>query len=225
MMMLAPFLLNYLICWYVWVTSDKRKAISWVAALLSFYPQYVACKIIWYIWRDPQKGLRKKRCLERNFVPLETYYESVPSTMVCTYVLVKATGGPFKIDGQELIFKWFDPGDSILFFAAFITSVFTSTLGLAKTLKVGSCRILPPEEKRFLGGLLSPRFALVFFACGFTFISKGFAFALAVEGSCDPIGTKRTAGALAAFSLIFLPGFLVGLFASWHRGILKTFLL
>jgi len=44
-MMLLPFLLNYLICWYVWATTDKRKTVTWVAALLSFHPQYVACKI------------------------------------------------------------------------------------------------------------------------------------------------------------------------------------
>ena len=41
-LMLAPFLLNYFFCWYIWATTDKRKMISWVAALLSFYPQYVA---------------------------------------------------------------------------------------------------------------------------------------------------------------------------------------
>ena len=29
-MMLVPFLLNYLICWYVWATTDKRKAFTWV---------------------------------------------------------------------------------------------------------------------------------------------------------------------------------------------------
>ena len=74
-----------------------------------------------------------------------------------------------------------------------------------------------------LGGLLSSRFALVFFTRGLALRSKGFAFALAVKGSCDPRGTRRTAGAVAAFSLFFLRGFLVGLFASWHRGILNTF--
>ena len=59
-MMLAPFLLNYLICWYVWATTDKRKTVTWVTALLSFYPQFVACKSILLIWTDPKKGLQKK---------------------------------------------------------------------------------------------------------------------------------------------------------------------
>ena len=57
-MMLVPFLLNYLICWYVWVTTDKRKTVTWVAALLSFYPQFVAFKIIRQIWSNPKKGLQ-----------------------------------------------------------------------------------------------------------------------------------------------------------------------
>ena len=66
--MLVPFMLNYLICWYVWATTDKRKAVTWIAALFSFYPQFVACKIIWLIWNDPKKGLQKKRQVERNIV-------------------------------------------------------------------------------------------------------------------------------------------------------------
>ena len=47
--MLVPFVLNYLICWYVWGTTDKRKTVTWLAALFCFYPQYVACKIIYQI--------------------------------------------------------------------------------------------------------------------------------------------------------------------------------
>ena len=47
--MLFLFLLNYLICWYVWATTDKWKAVTWVAACLNCYPQYVACKTIWKI--------------------------------------------------------------------------------------------------------------------------------------------------------------------------------
>ena len=221
-MMFMPYILNYLICWYVWATTDKRKAVTWIAVLLSFYPQYIACKIIYQIWVNPMRGLQKKRNLERNLIQMEVFYEAVPSTMVMTYVTVKATGGPL-IEGQELIFKWYDPESAILFFVAFTTSIFTSTLGLAKSLKVGPCRILP-EQKKCLGGYLSPRFILIFFACGLTLISKGFALAAAVEGSCDPPAGAIGAGAAVAISLFFLPGFLIGLVGCWHQGILKTFL-
>ena len=71
----VPFLLNYFICWYVWATTDKRKAVSWVATLLSFYPQY-----IYQIWVSPQKGLQKKSRLERDLIQMEVFYEAVPST-------------------------------------------------------------------------------------------------------------------------------------------------
>ena len=70
-MLLLPFMMNYLICWYVWATTDERKAVTWVAALLSFYPQYVACNVIWQIWTNPKRGLKKKRLLERNLFQFE----------------------------------------------------------------------------------------------------------------------------------------------------------
>ena len=57
-MLLVPFMMNYLICWYLWATTDKRKAVTWVAALFSFYPQFVACKIIWLIWSDSKASRR-----------------------------------------------------------------------------------------------------------------------------------------------------------------------
>ena len=37
--LLVPFLVNYLLTWIVWWSVDKRKAISWIAPLLSVYPQ------------------------------------------------------------------------------------------------------------------------------------------------------------------------------------------
>ena len=69
-LMLVPFLLNYLICWYVWATTDKRKAFTWAAPLLCLYPQYVALKIIWQVWTDPKRGLQERKNLERNLVQI-----------------------------------------------------------------------------------------------------------------------------------------------------------
>ena len=163
-LMLLPFLLNYLICWYVWATMDKRKAVTWVAVLFSFYPQFVALKIIYQIWWvDPKRGLQKKRRLERNLIQLEVFWEAVPSTLIRSYLMVKALDSNLK--GRETIYNYQESTDTVLFFVAFSTSVITSSLGLAKNLKVGPCRILP-EQKKYLGGLLSPRFVLIFFACG-----------------------------------------------------------
>ena len=217
-MILLPFLLNYLICWYAWATTDKRKSVTWVAGLLNCYPQYIACKIIWHIWVDPRKGLQKKRDFERNLVQLETFLEAVPSSLIMAFLLVRAVA---SVKGSEIIFNSSDVNsfDSVLFLIAFSTSVITSSLGLAKNLKVGPCQILPSEQKkrRCLGGFLSPQFILIFFACGLTLVSKAYALALTWE-----LGMIQ--GAALAVTTIFLPGFLVGLFSCWHRGILKTFL-
>merc|ERR1719500_969967 len=95
--------------------------------------------------------------------------------------MVRASG-PRAQKGIEIIYNWHDLGstESVLFFVAYSTSVITSSLGLAKNLKVGPCRILP-EQKKHLGGLLSPRFVLLFFACGLTLVGKGVALANAVD--------------------------------------------
>ena len=125
-MMLVPFLLNYLICWYVWATTDKRKAFTWVAALLSFYPQYVALKIIYQIWwGDSKKGLQKKRHLERDLIQLETFTEAVPSTLVMTYLMVRALD--YRTKGKEIIFNAENLGslNSVLFLVGFSSSIIT----------------------------------------------------------------------------------------------------
>ena len=37
--LLVPFLINYLVTWFIWWSVDKKKTISWIAPLLSVYPQ------------------------------------------------------------------------------------------------------------------------------------------------------------------------------------------
>ena len=227
-LMLLPFLLNYLICWYVWATVDKRKAVTWVVALFNFYPQYVASKIIWEIWNDPKRGLEKKRLYQRNVLPIQTFCEAVPATLIMTFLIVRTLE---RNEGSEVVFNWLDPTspDCILFFVAYSTSIITSSLGLAKNLKEGPCRILP-EQKRFLRGFLAPRFILIFFTCGLTLVGKGLALASAVAdfGPCvlleDILLDDVAIRAAICVSVFFLPGFLVSLFSCWHQGILKTFL-
>ena len=96
--------------------------------------------------------------------------------------------------------------------------------GLAKSLKVGPCRI-PPEQKTQLRGFLSPRFVLLFFACGLALFEKAAALADTVTCTSETETSENDLGAVdIAIFTFFLPGFIIGLFACWHRGILKTFL-
>ena len=37
--LLVPFLINYLVTWFIWWSVDKRKTVSWIAPMLSVYPQ------------------------------------------------------------------------------------------------------------------------------------------------------------------------------------------
>ena len=39
--LLVPFLLSYLVTWFIWWSVDKSKTITWIAPLLSVYPQVI----------------------------------------------------------------------------------------------------------------------------------------------------------------------------------------
>ena len=170
------------------------------------------------IWADPEKGLRKKRHLERDIVQFETFLEAIMSTLVMTYLLMRATS---YAEGFEIIYNPWDPNprNTVVFFLAFASSVITSSLGLAKNLRAGPCRILPD------GGLLSPRFVIIFFACLFTLVGKGIGLCSTVfMGFTDCKDTNLVTAVFTVIVTFFLPGFLTGILASPHKGFLKTFL-
>ena len=146
----AAYLLNYLICWYVWAITDKRRTVTWVAAFFSFYPQIANLKIIWQIWVDRKRGLQKKRHLERDLIQIEMFWEEVPSVFIMSYL----TGQKImESKGSEIILNY--GSNYVLFLVAISISTITTSLGLAKNLTVGPCRILP-EQRKHIGGFLSP---------------------------------------------------------------------
>merc|ERR1712107_360580 len=209
-MMLVPFLLNYFICWYAWFSTEKKKAFTWIAPLLNFYPQFSALKIICQMWKDPQKGFQKKKRLERELTQSETFCEAFPSFCVMSYLLaVVITFKGFSWSGFEegslLIFNPNDVSSFLLFWVAYITSGLTTSLGIAKNLKVGPCRILK-EQTTCFGGLLSPHFILIFASCGSVVAGKvlTYVFATVVEYD-DGDGSNSALDILVIFSpfLIF----------------------
>ena len=70
-----------------------------------------------------------------------------------------------------------------LFIATFCSSVLTASLGIAKFLKVGPCRLVPDEG--ILGGFGNPCFLLLVFNVVLTLISRGILL-LALEGDLRP---------------------------------------
>ena len=137
-MLLVPFLLNYMAGWYAWYQADKKKKFTWPACLLGVYPQLRAANIIRELWRNPRRGLAKKRKFEREVGQAEVFLEAVPTTYIMTYMMIRAGKG----DTTTKIGLTGGPGSSNqkLFLLSFLTSIISASLGMAKSLKVSiSC--------------------------------------------------------------------------------------
>ena len=125
--LLIPFLFNYLLSWRAWyLKEEENKKYTWIFALLGCYPQLVAGRIIWLLWKRPKEGLKEKKYLERNVIENEIFFEAVPSTL--TLLFVSVTDWDWRIIGDK-------PN---LFVATVATSALSAGLGMAKCLKVES---------------------------------------------------------------------------------------
>ena len=89
-LLLLPLLVNYLLCWFTWIATEKQKRFTWVAALLGCYHQLVALRVIWIFWKEPKKGMREKKHLERNLMEHEIFTEAVPSALIMTFLILVA---------------------------------------------------------------------------------------------------------------------------------------
>ena len=206
-MLLVPFLLNYLNSWLIWYRIDKRKQITWLACVFNVYPQMRAANVIRALWSDPKTGISKKRKFEREVPEGEVFLESTFATFALTFMLR-------RLDGNFFLFT-------------LITSLLTAGLGMAKTLKVGPCRILP-DDKGFLDGLLSLRFLLIFIACLATLIGKVVLFVVfswCPKSILSSYQDNPYISSALALSLVTLPGLITGVIFIRHRSLLKTFLI
>ena len=167
--------------------------------------------MIWQIQRDPQKGLQRKKQLERDLIQSETFCEAIPTFLILTYLaFVKRYSM-----SSNLIFDTFDVISNLLFLIAYSTSAFTATLGLAKNLKVGPCRILDPQTE-----ILSLRFIVIFISCLSVWGGKVSSSYVVLATLCHGPNVEE----IIYFTplLLIVPGLLVALFALWHQGLLKT---
>jgi len=198
---LVPFLLNYVLTWFLWCRIDKTKHLSWVYVALSCYPQFCALKVIGLLLTDIEKGLKKKRKLELEISEFEVFCEAVLSVLVMTYIIWKGFFvGEEDMDGvvyqQELLIGEDGSIEYYLFFLAYATSILTASLGLAKCLKVGPCRIFP------LGGLCTKKFFFLMFTMAITLVSKGLLMGYSVY--------EHPLFFAICFTLTFLPGLIIG---------------
>merc|ERR1719367_375947 len=109
------------------------------------------------------------------------------------------------LDNAEAVSVIGEPGSEgvYLFLVSYSTSVLSVGLGLAKCLKVGPCRVL--AEGGCLGGLLAPRFLLIFAACLLSLLGKGLALA---SPFAHPFGTEPVV-IVTILATMFLPGLLL----------------
>ena len=132
-----------------------------------------ALKVTFLFWTNPRKGLVQKRALQRDVSEAETYYEAIPATAILTFILITASAededsGLFgdTVSSREPSVVSLVGADPDFFGLTWLTSFLTASIGLAKALKTGPCKILPE------GRLLSCRFLLLIFATFLTLIGK-----------------------------------------------------
>jgi len=218
-MMILPFLANYIMTWFLWYQIDHRKRLTWLACLLNLYPQLRAAGIIFEVWRNPKRGLAKKKKFEREVTGMEVFLESVPTTFAMTYIIGRliAKDNP-KV--RKALRGEVGSSSHILFLTTYLTSIFSASLGMAKVLKVGPCKVL--KEGGHLNGFLTTRFFLIFLACLFTLFSK--TMLLITYLSSEKSDTNFVAISILSLIGVTLPGLITGCCFSWHQACFKTFL-
>ena len=92
--MLLPFLLNRLICWPGMCETRGRRS---SASTKSMSHAYLDQSKLWQ-----RKGSNKGH-LERNLIQFKTFYKVKTSTLVMTYLLVRAINDE---EGTEITFSW-----------------------------------------------------------------------------------------------------------------------
>ena len=148
--LLVPFLLNYLSGWYIWYQLDERKAYTWPVPLVALYLQMRAGMIIKELWKNPKRGLIKKRQFERDMNEAEVFLEAIPTSFILGYIQGSGIPGANFIDQHH--YDWMGLGTwhknqlqgatqlnsyPTLFVIVYSTSIVSASLGLANTLKVG----------------------------------------------------------------------------------------
>ena len=92
----------------------------------------LAVKSIWLFWRQPVKGMKGKKHLERNVMGNEVFTEAIPTSLIMTFLMVVEVNEGPKNEAYEHLVE----NGPTLFYVTFVTSYLSAGLGLAKCLKV-----------------------------------------------------------------------------------------
>ena len=111
--LLVPFLLNYVACWYTFYREARYKKYTFIFPLLNLYPQFgkthfkekivgffflhinilEASRIVYTLYKDPAKGRQIKKIFDQNIGLHEVFLEAVPTTLIITVISVVAYFG------------------------------------------------------------------------------------------------------------------------------------
>ena len=189
--LLTPLLSNVISTAISWskLDSTREKKWTWVLLVMQVWPQYRTIKIIIKMFKGDHSYEEEKNVLQRDVSILEPFLESVPTVWITTMILgtsVYLRDGDCK--NYEALFGE-DGGEMSKFIASFTLSVIASSIGIAKFLKIGPCRIFP--DGGICLGYITGRFLLSFFVIGCSIVSKGLLISLHLilrrnHGSEDP---------------------------------------
>ena len=105
----------------------------------------VAIRIIWFFWKQPVKGMKKKKHLERNIMGNEVFTEAVPTSLIMSFLMALVVlNQKWTVDNGIEAYEPYESRELLvenghtLFFFTFATSALSAGLGLAKCLKVRS---------------------------------------------------------------------------------------
>jgi len=137
--LLIPLISNYILTYFAWFRLDHNKPwLSVLAVTFNLYPQYLACEVIFLLWNDTEKALKKKRRMQREFLQFETFVENLPTLLILAYMCTQWKRS-LSEEVSNLIIGGSDAADP-----SFALTITTSTLALGvgfyRTLVVGPCR-------------------------------------------------------------------------------------
>ena len=152
------------------------------------------------IKRNPARAPEFKRSYFQFFGSTEVFLEAIPTVLVQTVIMnekstILAQGGL----------------GSTFFYVTFLVSVLSASFGLAKTLKLGICSIMGYGGQ--LDGLLTCKFLMLLFSCGFVLVLKGFIISKITNLINFPLAIYKEM-AIGLVLGLFLPQFLLAIWSS-----------
>ena len=207
-LVLVPFLANYVLCIIIWFRDKTNHWGTIIFPLLNLYTPYGISFVheadisMYKIFSEAGRvimGQKKKEVFKESTSLLEVFVESIPCSMILTFMLVKVV---FGCDDANSLCNIVIGKHRAWFWISYFTSFLSSALGLAKCLKVGVVRIIGPGGP--LDGFCTPRFILAFLASGTTLLARAVCMVLACSANVVP-GTMYNVPTVVVVLMIFFP--------------------